>query len=209
MTATLLPERVARLPDLKLIAGHGKAPRGKVAPAGCVVDIAAWVAGEAWSDHPACVSPAIGAFCRSWNDALNDTDRQMLLPYAERIVGTADGPEVEERRAWLATDWLVRTFTSKWLRLAKLDEHAAAIEALPALTSTELANAALPIIRAARDAAGAAARAARDAARDAAWAAAWAAAGAALAPTVKELQASALDLLDRMVALHREVMVAA
>ncbi|HEX6024390.1 MAG TPA: hypothetical protein VFZ00_20545, partial [Solirubrobacter sp.] len=44
--------------------------------------------------------------------------------------------------------------------------------------------------------------AARDAAGDAAWAAAWAAAWdaawAALAPTVKELQASALDLFDRM-----------
>ena len=48
---------------------------------------------------------------------------------------------------------------------------------------------------AARDAAG---DAAGDAARDAAWAAAWAAAGDVLAPTVRELQESALDLLDRM-----------
>ena len=49
---------------------------------------------------------------------------------------------------------------------------------------------------AARDAAWAAAW---DAAGDAAWAAAWAAARDALAPTVATLQASALDLLDRMI----------
>jgi len=56
---------------------------------------------------------------------------------------------------------------------------------------------------AARNAAWDAARdAAWDAARDAAWAAAWAAAGAAaraaLAPTVRELQVSAIELLDQM-----------
>jgi hypothetical protein len=67
---------------------------------------------------------------------------------------------------------------------------------------------------AARDAAWAAARAAaRDAAwaaaRDAAWAAAWAAARDAawdaLQPTVDSLQGSALELLDRMIAVGRTV----
>jgi hypothetical protein len=40
------------------------------------------------------------------------------------------------------------------------------------------------------------------AARDAAWAAAWDAAGAALAPTVKALQQSAVELVIRMVESH-------
>jgi len=74
---------------------------------------------------------------------------------------------------------------------------------------------------AARDAAGTAAwdavwAAARDAARDAAWDAVWAAARDAardaagtaawdaLAPTVAKLQASMLDLIDRMIALSKE-----
>ena len=31
------------------------------------------------TDHPACVCPVIGAFMRSWNDALGDKDRNRLL----------------------------------------------------------------------------------------------------------------------------------
>jgi hypothetical protein len=57
---------------------------------------------------------------------------------------------------------------------------------------------------AARDAAGAAARAAAGAAAgDAAWDAAWAAAGDALAPTAATLRASAIELLDAMIAVGR------
>ena len=45
----------------------------------CVMEAAAWLAGEAHTDHPACVSVVIAAFCRSWNDALpTDADRDEL-----------------------------------------------------------------------------------------------------------------------------------
>ena len=191
----------------------------------CVMEAAAWLAGEPHTDNPDCVSPAIGVFLRSWNDQLDDTDRQMLKPLIPRVVGTRTSREDEQARAWLATDWLAREFAPAWLDLAGLGEHAGRLRALDALTSTELAERALPIIQEAReasaaaraaawDAAGAAARdaagaaawaAARDAAWDAAWdaarAAAGDAAGAALAPTVKTLQQSALQLVDRMIAV--------
>ena len=215
----------------------------------CAMEAVAFIAREPWSDHPECACPVIGAFMRSWNDGLNDADRNaLLLPLIPKLVGTRGSKALEERRALMAADWLVRTHTPAWLRLAGLTAQADLLTALPEIT----AMAQVPSIRgpleavrkdaaaagaaagaAAWAAAGAAARAAaRDAAwaaawaaagaaawaaaRDAAWAAAWAAAGAAardaardaagaaawakLEPTRLELQASALALVERMIA---------
>ena len=200
------------------------------------MEAVAYVAGDPWSDHPECASPVLGAFLRSWNDSLADVDRQMLKPLIPRLVGTKDSAKIEQKRAWMATDWLARECAPAFLRLAGLTDHAEALEGLAALTTTKRAVKAQPTLAAAgaaawdaaRAAAGAAAwaaaraaaraaagDAARAAARDAAWdaagaaawaaagAAAWAAAGAAagdaLGPTVKQLQASALLLVDRMI----------
>ena len=164
----------------------------------CVMELAAYLAHEPWSDHPKCVSPVIGAFLRSWNDSLNDDDRQMLKPYAPKVLHTAGSADLETKRAWIATDWLVRECAPAFLRLAGLTEHAETLEKLAALTGAREAESAQPLITAARDAAWAAARAA-------AWDAALAAAGAALAPTVKLLQDSALQMLDRMIDLKDSI----
>ena len=209
----------------------------------CVMEMTAYIAGEPWSDHPQCVSPVIAEFLRVWNDGMNDNDRQMLKPYAARVIGTRASSEIENQRAWMALDWQCRVSAAGWLRAAKLTDAAAELEALAPITDTASAQAAQATLNKARaqaaaaraaawDAAGAAARdaaraaawdaaraaawdaagaAARDAARDAAWdaagAAAWAAAGAAaraaLRPTVENLQHSALELLDRMIAVYR------
>ena len=156
----------------------------------CLLEAAAFMAGEPWSDAPVCVCPVIAAFGRAWNDALDDTDRQMLVPYIPRIVGTAASDEVEEARSWMAADWLIRTYTPAWLRLAGLDEHADALAGAAPVDGAAALDTVRPAIAAVRDAAWAAAG---DAARDAR------AARAALRPTVEALQASALDLLDRMI----------
>lgn len=172
----------------------------------CLMEAVAYFAHEPWSDHPKCVSPVLGAFGRSWNDALDDETRQRLVPYIPRFVGTNDGHDDE--RIWMLRDWLVRTAAPAYLRAAGLTAEADKLAALP------------PIARAAR-AAGAGAT-------EAAWAAgaaraAWAAiydstyviayrqatkaktpaqarkyADAALAPVVAEVQASAFELLDRL-----------
>jgi hypothetical protein len=154
----------------------------------------AYIAGEEHSDHPVCVDPVLGAFGRSWNDALDDVTRQRLRPYLARMIGTAgDGRSLE--RSWMCFDWLVRVHTPAWLDLAGLDGHARALRSLAAITDAASCDAAMPTVRAARAAAG-------DAAGDAAWAAAraaaWDAACKALEPTVRMLQESAFGLLDRM-----------
>src|SRR5690242_12456766 len=86
----------------------------------CVMELASYLAHEPWSDHPACASGVISTFLRSWNDALSDEPRQMLKPYALKVIGTAASPGVERGRSLMALDWQIRTFLPAWLRLAKL-----------------------------------------------------------------------------------------
>ena len=168
----------------------------------CALEAAAWLAGEEHSDKPQCVCSVIAAFVISWNDALpTDEDRNRLLkPLIPRLIGTASAPEVRERRSYLALDWLIRVQTPAWLDLRDdLKAHAATLRALAPVADMASAKAASAPVAAAWDAA-------RDAAWDAAWDAAGAAAGDAawdaawdaLRPTVVELQASALHLIERM-----------
>ena len=218
----------------------------------CVMEAVAMLAGESWSDHPQCASPVLGAFLRSWNDALPDDERQQLKQYIARLVGSKGTDAQEAERSWLATDWMVRVQAPAWLRLAGLTEQADVLAGMQPV-NRETSPSILPALKAVRSdaaaardaaraaagaAAGAAARdaawaaagvaagdaagdaagaAARDAtwaaARDATWAATWAAAGAAawdaaraaawdaLAPTKAELQQSAHQLVDRMLAV--------
>lgn len=49
------------------------------------------LAGERFSDSPRCVDPVIAAYLRAFNDRLSHRDRQRLVPYAARVVGTRAG----------------------------------------------------------------------------------------------------------------------
>ncbi|HXI98797.1 MAG TPA: hypothetical protein VNG73_07620 [Gemmatimonadaceae bacterium] len=202
----IIEERLARIDSIMLRSGaHTSFRKGA-----CAMELVSWLAGEKWSDRPKCASPILTTFLQSWNDALDDAGRQKLQPYLARVIGTA-GDGKDELRGWLAADWLVRVCTPAWLELAGIMESAAALRALPPLRSPatlEASRASLEEARTRGAAAWAAARAAAwAAARAAAWDAARAAARAAardaatkkLEPTKVALQASALELLDRMI----------
>ncbi|MNM06963.1 hypothetical protein D3C81_169940 [compost metagenome] len=190
----------------------------------CVMEAVSYVAGESWSDSPACACPVIATFLRNWNDSLPDDERNDLLKdLIPRLVGTRSTPEIEQRRATMAADWLIREHTTAWLRLAGLTTQADALASLPEITDFSQCPSLMPTLTAVRsdaaaagaaagaaawEAAGAAAgdaarEAAREAAGDAAGAAAWEAAGAAaweaLAETKKALQQSAKALVIRMI----------
>ena len=206
----------------------------------CVMEAVAYVAGRPWSDSPPCVSPSIGAFMRSWNDALpSDAERDRLLkPLIPTLINTKTSDADEQRRAFMAMDWLVRVFTPKWLDFVPaLKPHSVALRDSEEICDIAGLVAATAKLRAAREASAAAWDAARDpawdaardpawdaardaasdAARDAAWAAAWAAARAAawdaardaardfLKPTTEWIQTSAVQLVERMCAVGREV----
>ena len=148
-------------------------------PKMCLLEAIAWQVGEPWSDKPACVSPTLAAFGRSWNDAMrSDQEREQLKQYIPLLINTSD-PTLEEARGYMAIDWLCRVHTVAWLRLAKLDAEAQAlVDHAPVVNRQTLASL-MPLL----NVAGAAARAAvgdaaRDAAFDAARVAAWDTAGA-------------------------------
>jgi hypothetical protein len=215
------------------------------------MELTALFAGEKFSDNPQCVSPVLGVFGRNLNDVLPDALRQELKTLIPSLPGTA-GDGMDERRGYMALDWLIRTWLPAWLDLVPATrEDARQLRDLGRIVDLVAAERAGPVVRqsqknaaaardaawaaawaaagdaagaaaraAAGDAAGAAARAAAgdaagdaagaaardaawaaagDAAGDAAWAAAWAAARAALAPTVEELQRSAIDLYRDMI----------
>ena len=182
----------------------------------CLMEAVAWVAGEKHSDRPQCVSPVLSAFGRAWNDGMrSDEEREQLKQYIPQLIGTAGDPDADERRAWMATDWLVRVYTPAWLRLAGLSDQADTLAALQPIANAayaasvqgeldRVAGAASAARSAARSAA---ASAARSAAASAAWSAAWSAARSAaesaaesaLEPTTRALQRSAHDLYGRLI----------
>ena len=167
----------------------------------CALEAVAWLAGLPHSDAPACVCPVIRAFVVSWNDAIPDDVRRtaLLKPFLLKMLDTKSTPAVELTRSYLAFDWLVRVQMPAWLDLSQtLAQHATALRACAPLVDRATIDAATPSLTAAWAAAW---DAAWDAARAAARAAAGAAARAKLQPTVELLQASAADLLDRMIAV--------
>ena len=59
------------------------------------------LAGERFSDEPRCVDPVLAAYLRAFNDRLGHRDRQRLMPYAARAVGTRAGRRRRRERARL------------------------------------------------------------------------------------------------------------
>jgi hypothetical protein len=181
LTPEQITERLAHFGPLE-VGSHS------VNSKACVMEAVAFVAGEAWSDHPECSCPVISAFLRAWNDALPDDERDSLLrPLIPRLIGTRGTASLERRRSLMAADWLVRTHTPAWLRLAGLTTHADALSGLPEITDM----AQIPSLRGSIEAAQRDADAARVAAWDAAGAAAWAAAGAAAGAAARDAAGAA------------------
>ena len=162
-TITIIPERLSLITALH----HGSHEENDEARV-CAMEAVAFVAGEPWSDHPQCACPIISAFMRSWNDGLPDAERAILLPLIPKLVGTRSTKAVEAKRATMAADWYVRTFTPAWLRMAGLNGHADTLASFPEIASF----AKTPSIRPALEAAQKDAYAAESAAESAAWSAA-------------------------------------
>ena len=163
MPATLVPDRAARLDGIRLDSGSHTTFAG----GHCAMEVVAWLAGEGHTDAPACASVVLRRFTIGVNDRWDDTQRQRLVPFLPRMVGTA-GDGKDEARSYSALDWLIRTFTPAWLDLAGLSESAAELRGLRQIADLAAAQAAGPVVWDIKQKAAAAAAAAGDAA----WAAA-------------------------------------
>ncbi len=152
-------------PDYILAYGtHATPDEGR-----CAMEWVSYIAGEPHSDEPTCVSPAVRAFCTTFNDSLEDGPRQRLRPYLARTIGTADDG-FDESRAWMAMDWLIRTYAPTWLAAANLDGAAARLRTLDPVLAPPRLHAAIAPLGAARSAARVAWREALGASRAAVWA---------------------------------------
>ncbi|MFC7598043.1 hypothetical protein ACFQU3_22205 [Terrabacter sp. GCM10028922] len=53
----------------------------------CFMEMASFLAGERWSDHPSCTHPVLATLARCVNDMLDETHRQRLVTMIPEVVG--------------------------------------------------------------------------------------------------------------------------
>ncbi|GAA1701951.1 hypothetical protein ACFTSF_30545 [Kribbella sp. NPDC056951] len=64
----------------------------------CFMEFASYLAGEPWSDHPACTHPLLAGVARDVNDCTSDAGRTRLAPLIPSVIGlTPDDPHVVPR----------------------------------------------------------------------------------------------------------------
>ena len=148
----------------------------------CLMEAVAFVAGEEWSDSPACTDPVLATFGRNLNDSMPDDQRQKLLTYIPKLIGTRSTRSLEIKRGYFFADAAVRIFAPRVLRSANLVTHAEILEALDPVIDQPISIAA----------------------RVAAWAAAWAA-WAAWAAAADAAWDQALTIFDQAIELTEDV----
>jgi hypothetical protein len=64
----------------------------------CFMEFASYLAGEPWSDHPACTHALLAGVARDVNDCTTDSGRSRLAPLIPSVIGlTPDDPHVVPR----------------------------------------------------------------------------------------------------------------
>ena len=88
----------AGVPDLVPILSRGKHRNAR--KGACFMELASYLAGERWSDHPRCTHPLLGSVCRLVNDLTSDEHRARLAALIPCVIGmTSDDPRVDARIA--------------------------------------------------------------------------------------------------------------
>ncbi|MFC5999050.1 hypothetical protein ACFP6A_09990 [Quadrisphaera sp. GCM10027208] len=89
------------VPDALPVLSRGKHRRPR--HGGCFMEIASFLAGERWSDHPACTHPLLAALARHVNDVTGDDARPRLAPLIPSVIGVVgDDPRLDVELARLA-----------------------------------------------------------------------------------------------------------
>ena len=66
----------------------------------CFMEFASYLAGERWSDHPACTHPLLAALARDVNDYTSDAGRARLVGLIPSVIGlTGDDLHIDARIA--------------------------------------------------------------------------------------------------------------
>ncbi len=66
----------------------------------CFMELASYLAGERWNDHPACTHPLLAALARDVNDYTSDAGRPRLVGLIPSVIGlTGDDLHIDARIA--------------------------------------------------------------------------------------------------------------
>jgi hypothetical protein len=85
-------------PDLLPILSPGKHPSPRTGA--CFMELASLLAGEPWSDHPACTHPLLAAVARHVNDHTSDAGCQRLAELVPSVIGlTGEDLHIDARIA--------------------------------------------------------------------------------------------------------------
>ena len=85
-------------PDLVPVLSPGKHRNPR--KGACFMEMASYLAGERWSDHPSCTHPLLASLARMVNDSVSDRARQRLAPMIPDVIGlTADDVRVDAELA--------------------------------------------------------------------------------------------------------------
>jgi hypothetical protein len=83
-----------RLPQLLPVLSRGKHRNPR--KGACFMELASFLAGERWSDHPACTHPLLAALARHVNDCTSEANRQRLAELIPSVIGlTGDDPHLD------------------------------------------------------------------------------------------------------------------
>jgi hypothetical protein len=87
-------------PDLMPILSRGKHRNPK--KGACFMELASFLAGEPWSDHPVCTHGLLASMARDINDHVGDHTRTRLAPLIPEVIGlNGDDPRMD---AWIARE---------------------------------------------------------------------------------------------------------
>jgi hypothetical protein len=85
-------------PDAVPVLSRGK--HRNPSKGACFMELASFLAGEKWSDHPACTHPLLAALARLVNDCTTDAGRSRLVVHIPSVIGlTSNDPHVDVRIA--------------------------------------------------------------------------------------------------------------
>lgn len=89
---------IPNVPDVLPVLSRGKHRNPK--RGACFMEMASFLAGERWSDHPSCTHPLLADVARNVNDRTTDAGRPALAPMIPAVIGlTTDDPRADARIA--------------------------------------------------------------------------------------------------------------
>jgi hypothetical protein len=114
----------AQSPDVLPILSRGKHRNPR--RGACFMELASYLAGERWSDRPACTHPLLASVARHVNDHTSDAGRPRLAPLIPSVIGvTSDDPRVDARLALLCATTALPIVASERQRVMAISVLAA------------------------------------------------------------------------------------